>query len=55
VLRDVRPRPHAKEAAAALSLLESYGYVAAEDREPGIGRPSVRYAVNPAILGQNGQ
>ena len=55
VLRDVRPRPHAKEAAAALGLLESYGYVAAEDREPGIGRPSVRYAVNPAILGQNGQ
>jgi replicative DNA helicase len=55
VLRDVRPRPHANQAAAALGLLESYGYIAAENREPRIGRPSVRYAVNPAILGQNGQ
>jgi hypothetical protein len=55
VLRDVRPRPNAKDAAAALGLLESYGYVAVEDQEPGVGRPSVRYAVNPAILGQNGQ
>lgn len=52
VLRDVRPRPHAKEAAAALGLLASYGYVAAEDREAGVGRPSARYAVNPAIYGQ---
>lgn len=55
VLREVRPRPHAKEAAAALGILESYGYVAAEDREPGIGRPSMHYAVNPAVLGQKGQ
>jgi hypothetical protein len=55
VLRDVRPRPHAKQAAAALSLLESYGYIAAENPESGWGRPSIRYAVNPAILGQSGQ
>jgi replicative DNA helicase len=55
VLRDVHPRPHAKEAAASLSLLESYGYVAAEDRESGIGRPTVRYAVNPAIVVRSGQ
>ena len=55
VLRDVRPRPRVKEAAAALGLLESYGYVAAEDREAGLGRPSLRYAVNPTVLGQNGQ
>ncbi len=55
VLRGVRPRPQAKAASAALALLESYGYVQVDDIEPSLGRPTMRYVVNPAILGRKGQ
>jgi hypothetical protein len=38
-----------RDVEAALAALEDFGYVSSHERDEAIGRPTVRYSINPAI------